>query len=197
LETYLFTAARDDVFPSPAGSGLSCSAVVLSDLLVLSGRGDVGSFSALYDATCGRVHSLVLRQVGADRADGITQQVYVAVWHRAGRYVAAMGHPMAWIISLTGHVLADHRVGDSAGPEDAPACGQTPIVLGSRTVQWGSSVTRTQQDLLTLVYLGGYTVEQAARMVEMGERAARDETREGLDRLQLAGAGGNGAVNSG
>ena len=144
--------------------------VPLAALLSLSAQGDVCAFSRLYDTTSARIYALVLRHVGRERADAVTQQVFVTLWGRAGEYAPSRGNALAWIVSLAFHVAAECPV---------------PVLLDLSHGRPRSrcSLTRQQQDILTLVYLGGLTQEQVADVMLLRRAFVAEMLREGVGRL--------------
>ena len=85
-------------------------------------RGDQRAFEAFYDATLARVFALA-RRICID--PGLTEEVvedaYVQVWRDAGRYDAARGVPLAWLLTITrSRALDALRRRDEAQPVEAP-----------------------------------------------------------------------------
>ena len=158
-----------------SGSGKSNIIVLhvpLGALLSLTAHGDVSAFSRLYDITSARIYALVTRQVGGRRADAVTQQVFVTLWNRAGDYAPSNGNALAWMVSLASHVAATRR---------APAL---LFDLSPDRRYSGCSLTRDQQDILTLVHLGGLTHEQVAGVMHLPEATIARTVREGIGRLK-------------
>ena len=52
----------------------------------LAARGDHAAFERLYNGHAGRVRALARRMVNVDRADELTQQVFVRVWQKLGTF---------------------------------------------------------------------------------------------------------------
>lgn len=99
--------------------------------------GDRAALSHLYGATSAKLFGVTLRVLG-DRpeAEDALQEVYVKVWHNAGRYSANGLSPMTWLITVARNHAVDrlraraarrhdpideaHEVADPApGPEAA------------------------------------------------------------------------------
>ncbi len=152
------------------------SAPSLRELLVRSSEGDTESFERLYDATVSRVYGLVLRRLSSRaEAEQVTQHVYVTLWRQAGAIAATDCHPLAWIVSLAHHEAVQHR------PSSRPALAvseQLQVGVGDQ----GSTVvlSRTQQEILTLVYLGGYSPRQVAELLQLERMAVATALRVGL-----------------
>jgi RNA polymerase sigma-70 factor, ECF subfamily len=81
-----------------------------NDIAYLIGRvslGDRKAFAALYDASAPKLFAVCLR-ILRDRgeAEEALQEIYVKIWQRADRYVAANVNPMAWL----GAVARNHCI---------------------------------------------------------------------------------------
>lgn len=73
----------------------------LQDLIRRVASGDEGAFGALYDASRRRVFGLALRILrDAHAAEEATLEVFAQVWRESGRYDAAQGSVLAWIVTL-------------------------------------------------------------------------------------------------
>ena len=76
--------------------------VPLAALIDLIAAGTDESLRQLYDRTVPVVYSVAARAVrDVDRAELITQQVYLDVWRRAGAFDATAGSVESWLIQLT------------------------------------------------------------------------------------------------
>ncbi|MEX2280885.1 MAG: sigma-70 family RNA polymerase sigma factor [Gemmatimonadota bacterium] len=75
---------------------------------VLAASGDAVAFERLYRRHLGRVYSLVLRMLGADHSDDVTQDVFVRAWQKMGlfRGEAAFG---TWLHRLAINVVLAKR----------------------------------------------------------------------------------------
>jgi RNA polymerase sigma-70 factor, ECF subfamily len=154
------------------------AAAPLRELLARSAEGDTDSFERVYDLTVKRVYGLVLRRL-CDRADAerVTQHVYVTLWRQAGALLAKDCHPLAGIISLAHHEVVQYRsrTGPGATAERAD--------LGEVVQRSTMALSRTQQEILTLVYLGGYTPRQVAELLQLERVTVSTALSTGLRRL--------------
>lgn len=178
----------DGVVPEDPGPCETPVGVLLSSLLVAVAGGDQEAFAQLYDLTKTRIYSLVLRQVGPAEADVVTQQVYVALWRQAATFDPSSGHALAWVVSLAHHQLTiQHRVRLSrAGrPRVSPRrpSGGRPGSTGGAGGSGCCALTSHQQDILTLVYLGGYNHRQVAQLLGVSRPTVTTTVRAGLLRL--------------
>ena len=95
---------------SPTSSTIESahSEVPLADLLFLVAARAKESLQHLYDRTSPQVYSMALTVVrDADRAERITQQVYLDVWWRAAEFDASAGSVESWLTLLTRARLID------------------------------------------------------------------------------------------
>ena len=63
--------------------------------------GDRDAFGALYDATSAKLFGICLRVLSnRAEAEDALQEIYVKVWHNAGRYQVNGLSPMTWLITI-------------------------------------------------------------------------------------------------
>ena len=85
-------------------------------LLVRSGRGDVGAFAELYDYLAPRVFGLVTRLVpDPAAAEAITCEAFVEAWRRSASYDPDRCSATAWVLVVA------HRLALRAARTGAPA----------------------------------------------------------------------------
>lgn len=88
------------------GVGLSVAVATVpredwAELIELTAGGDREAFARLFDATSPYVNGLAVRIVGdASAAEEVVMEVYVQVWQQAGRYDAARGAPLSWMLNI-------------------------------------------------------------------------------------------------
>ena len=95
---------------SPTSSTIESahSDLPLADLLFMIAARAKESLQQLYDRTSPQVYSIALTVVrDADRAERITQQVYLDVWWRAAEFDASAGSVESWLTLLTRARLID------------------------------------------------------------------------------------------
>jgi len=89
--------------------------------ILRAANGDRAAFRALYDATAPKLLGVCLR-VLHDRAEAedVLQEIYVKIWHNAGRYSANGLSPMTWLITIARNSAVDRlRKRRRAGASDA------------------------------------------------------------------------------
>jgi len=108
----------------------------IEDHILRAAQGDRAAFKALYEATSAKLFGIALRVLN-DRAEAedVLQDIYVRVWHNAGRYNVNGLSPMTWLITIArnsaidrlrkrrraepSEVLDDRLADGGAGPEAA------------------------------------------------------------------------------
>lgn len=77
----------------------------------LIGQVDLGNreaFSALYDATSGKLYAVCARVLGqGPGAEDAMHDVYIKVWRHAGRYQVTGHSPMTWLITIARNTAID------------------------------------------------------------------------------------------
>lgn len=64
-------------------------------------QGERSALEKVYQMTSGKLFATIVRVVrGRERAEDLLQEVYVKVWHRAGRYDPAKGSPISWLCTV-------------------------------------------------------------------------------------------------
>ena len=107
----------------------------IEDLILRVAQGNRAAFQTLYDATSAKLFGIALR-VLKDRteAEEALQEVYVKIWHNAGRYEVNGLSPMTWLITLARNTAVDRlrKLRRSGDPADRRACGRSRHRAGGR-----------------------------------------------------------------
>jgi RNA polymerase sigma-70 factor, ECF subfamily len=93
--------------------------------------GDAEAFERLYRAHVGRVYALAVRLVDADRAEDLTQEVFIRAWNKLGTFrgEARFGtwlHRLAVNLILSRRGTMKTRDGRRAGGDDVVALAASP-----------------------------------------------------------------------
>lgn len=99
----------------------------LADLLARVALRDTGAMRQLYDGTASRLFGVILR-IQPDRAaaEDVLQETFFAVWQQAQLYRASLGHPWAWLLTLTRNKAIDSLRGTRPTVSIDNAPGATP-----------------------------------------------------------------------
>jgi RNA polymerase sigma-70 factor (ECF subfamily) len=92
----------------------------VADLIVKCAAADRAAFRDLYHATSGKLFGTLLRILGErGQAEDALQEVYTRVWLRAGRFDAAKGRGMTWLIAIARNLAIDRlRARPEASSDD-------------------------------------------------------------------------------
>lgn len=83
--------------------------------------GDRAAFRSLYGATSAKLHGLLIRILRDEaEAEDVLQDVYVKIWHNAGRYAANGLSPMTWLITIARNAGIDRLRARPRAAADAP-----------------------------------------------------------------------------
>ena len=161
-------------------------------------RQDEGALAALYDATAARVYALAARlSVNAAMAEEVVADVYLQVWRQAGRYDAARGKVLTWLLTLArSRALDARRRADPAIPHAEPETlveapgGGDPVDLLSATEE-GSRVRRAleslkpnERQLLALAFFRGMTHQEIAAHTRQPLGTVKTVLRRALQQLR-------------
>jgi RNA polymerase sigma-70 factor (ECF subfamily) len=73
----------------------------LGELLARTALSDQQAFAELYRSTSAHLYGVAVRMLReASAAEEVLQEAYVAIWHRAGTYVAAKSQPLTWLTAI-------------------------------------------------------------------------------------------------
>ena len=162
-------------------------------LLLAVGGQDPEAFRQLYDRYAGRLLAYV-QAMGRGRlaADDLVQEVFVALWRKAGQYRPALGTPEAWIFTITRNKVLD--IWRSRSPvEDKGELDLETLMDGTATPD-PTLVATVRKALLglpadlrgplVLAYFGGYTYEEAARHLGVPVGTLKSRIRLALGQLK-------------
>lgn len=179
------------------------SAQLANELLAIA-RGDQRAFERFYDATLPRVFG-VARRICIDHAlaEEVAEDVYVQVWRDAGRFDAARGAAVAWLLMMTrSRALDALRRADPAASVAEPAAlideqgatDQDPLdlldTLRRDSAVHGALATLPARDrqMVALSFLRGLTHAEIAAAMQLPLGTVKTTIRRalGLLRAQLS-----------
>lgn len=183
---------------------------LLAGLLARMAAADAAALGEFYDATLGKVYGLALRITGrADAAEDVAAEVYHQAWRQAGRYDAARGRPLTWLLTLAhSRALDSLRRRDEAEshpepeilaePEVDPRAGPLDLLLG---VERDSAVyaalqraSPIQRQLLALAFYRDLSHQEIADHTSLPLGTVKTHLRKGLSALHAALSGGKEAL---
>jgi RNA polymerase sigma-70 factor (ECF subfamily) len=167
-------------------------------LLLAIGRQDREAFQHLYDRYAGRLLAYVQAMGrGCLTAEDVVQEIFVAVWHKAGQYRVELGTPEAWIFTITRNKVFDiwrtRPPVEGKDARDMEAFMDTtehPDAVLVVTVRKAlASLPEDQRRPLVLAYFGGFTYEEAAHRLAVPVGTLKSRIRAALGQLKtLLGA---------
>lgn len=164
-------------------------------LLERIAKGEKGAFRAFYDRFSGRV-AASMRRITADKAtsEELVQEVFLAVWLKAGTYRAELGQPEAWLAGISRNKAFDHlrrlqRVGTALGIEiermpDVSDEARTDLALALDKAC--RSLNDEQRRAVDLVYGTGFTFREAARHLGVPTGTLKSRVHTALEILRGA-----------
>lgn len=163
-------------------------------LLAATASGDFQAFQAFYERHAGRVLAYARRICrDATLAEDVTQEVFTAVWTKAGTFRPDRGGAHAWLYTLTRNKLVDHwrklgRDCDMEGIDDlvipSPVSGDRDLRLTLR--QALARVPSEQRQAIETAYFGGLTYEETASRLDLPLGTLKSRIRVGLRALKAA-----------
>jgi RNA polymerase sigma-70 factor (ECF subfamily) len=163
-------------------------------LLAAIARGDLEAFQQLYRRYSGRVLSYARRICrDAPLAEDVTQEVFTAVWTRAGTYRPDRGSAPAWLLTLTRNKLVDHWRRSGRGAEmtvldDLQALARNPEDGDLRLTleQALAHASPEQRQAIRMAYCNGLTYEEAAARLALPLGTLKSRIRVGLRAMREA-----------
>lgn len=161
-------------------------------LLARVAQGDVDAFQIFYQRHAGRVLAYA-RQIGRDDsiAEDIVQEVFTAVWTRAGTFRPDRGDAAGWLYVLLRNKLVDHwrRHGGRHGeelPEDAALAAAVQDGSDARLIvrQALSRVDPGPREAIEMAYFGGLTYEETAGQLNLPVGTLKSRIRKGLQAMR-------------
>jgi RNA polymerase sigma-70 factor (ECF subfamily) len=155
----------------------------------------------LHERYAGKIANLAAKSLGRDSAEEIVQDVFVAVWRKAGTFDPARGTFRSWVFRIAHHLIlnelrrrsrrprfkADHNgthlaalVEPSPGPSEA-AWGEHRGTLVRDAVE---SLPPLQRQALRLAFLDELTHEEVASSLNLPLGTAKGRIRSGLQTLR-------------
>jgi RNA polymerase sigma-70 factor (ECF subfamily) len=173
----------------------------LGQLLELVATGHRDSFTALYDATAGRVYGLtrtVLRNNFL--AEEVTQDVFLEIWQCAARFDRNRGTALSWIMMLARSravdkvrhhqavFVRDHRDAvrsyqpEIDGVVEAVLVGQDRAQLRQALI----GITHRQKEAIVLTFFAGHSYPEASSILGIPLSTLKTRVRDGLINLRTA-----------
>jgi RNA polymerase sigma-70 factor (ECF subfamily) len=170
-----------------------------ADLLARTAAGEIAAFQTFHQRHAGRVLSYARKIARApDLAEDITQEVFLAVWRKAGTYRPDRGDVLGWLYTLTRNKVMDawrrpeHRAGHAPLPGDAehaePAAPRRPAGrTGEMRILFSQALGRLkpeQREAIQLAYFEDLTYEETAGTLDLPVGTLKSRIRAALRALR-------------
>ena len=165
----------------------------LSDVLSRVALGDRAAFRRLYDATSGKLYAVCLRVMrNKFDAEDVLQDVYVKIWHNAGKFQVSGASPISWLAAIARNQAIDRlraRRPDTLDIEDAfeiADSGPNPEVAlmatgdTSRLNQCLNELRPDRARAVRSAYLDGYSYKELAELHDLPLNTVRTWLRRSL-----------------
>ena len=151
------------------------------------------AFHAFHERHAGRVLAYARRLSGdSDLAQEVVQEVFIAVWKRAGSYRPELGTPLGWLYTITRNKLVDQwrartpmvamDGGDLDKMFEAPIQSNTELVMSLD--QAFHALSADQRRAVKMAYFGGLTYEETAKALALPIGTLKSRIRSGLSALR-------------
>jgi RNA polymerase sigma-70 factor (ECF subfamily) len=171
-----------------------------ADLAVAIGRWNEAALAEAYRRYGGTVQGLARRILGpGGRADDVTQDVFVELWHRPERFDPRRGSLRAFLVTIAHGRAVDllrserartRRELRSTG-DDAAAISGIEEQIWNRAISTQlkdavGSLPEAERRAIELAYFGGHTYREVAALVGQPEGTVKSRIRAGLRHLRAA-----------
>jgi len=176
-----------------------------ADAVALAAQGDGLGVTALYDRHARALYLLALRIVQIDaEAEDVVQEVFAQVCRQAGRYDAARGTVLAWLLTITRTRAIDHvrarrrrggdewrRVSEAAAANlAAPGVNQEVQTLTAEEIQRVrralGELSAEQRRAIELAYYEGLSQSEIAEQLAEPLGTVKSRIRTAMQRLRGA-----------
>jgi RNA polymerase sigma-70 factor, ECF subfamily len=167
------------------------------ELLQRIADGERAAFSALYDATSGKLFAVCLTVLTSRaEAEEALQETYLKVWRRAGSYDADRASAMSWLIAIARNAAIDIARRRKGVPVDLDAAaeleddGPSPETAANaagearRLHDCLGELEGEQARIIKRAYMGGLSYSQVAEAAGKPLGTVKSLIRRGLQKLR-------------
>ncbi|MDG5487209.1 sigma-70 family RNA polymerase sigma factor [Sphingomonas sp. FW199] len=162
------------------------------------GAGDRAALREVYDRTVSKLFGICLRICGErEAAEDVVQDVFVKVWHSAGRFDPSRASPITWLATIARNTAIDRvrstrtrvLLPETAAANIADAAPLAPdrIVeaqMSSRIHACLDELDERSRDLIRTAYFDGVTYAALAERTDTPLGTVKSLVRRGLMRLR-------------
>ncbi len=161
-------------------------------------RGDSTAFASLYDELGSSVFGVARRVVrDPNRAEDVTQEVFLEVWRKAPSFDDARGSAKTWILTIAHRRAVDavrrnesQKKYDGRAVVDEVQHTPEPVETVIRDEEHSQvrdclqTLTELQMESVRLAYFNGYTYSEVAALLDKPLPTIKTRMRDGLIRLR-------------
>ncbi|MGN6674976.1 MAG: RNA polymerase sigma factor [Thermomicrobiales bacterium] len=174
------------------------------DYVRLVAQGEEEALRVLYERYAGLVFSLAAHKLGAGPAEELVQDVFLALWHKAGTFDPARGAFKHWFLRLAHRRIIDQwRASQTRGARQAQLTSLDELVLEQparealpeeqqiqREQGWAAAqalltLPAEQRQVLLLGYVNGLSQTEMAAQLGIPLGTVKKRVRLGLGKLRL------------
>ena len=184
-----------------AGDGLSSIKARRAELAAALGRagdGDKDALGQVYSLTAHKLFGVILHIVrDREQAEDVLQDVYLKVWHRAGRFAPERGSPITWLCAIARNAAIDwvrkHGRGTEVGVDVLPevsddAPGVEDMLCGEedreRLLLCLEGLQEDHRRSIRLAFFRGFTYSELAATIGVPLGTLKSWIRRGLASLK-------------
>ena len=161
----------------------------------LSG-GDREALAEMYRRWSPLVHTIALRSLGTrEDAEDVVQQVFVAAWRGRATLRPDRGSPVAWLVGITKHRIADVRTHRYRSHRNLQALASEAVTEASAAdeSEWAERLLLVHElermgdpraTVLRMAFLEDRTQDEIARALDMPLGTVKSHVRRGLTELR-------------
>lgn len=188
--------------PDPGGDDPDTEAIVRS-------RRDPAAFAEIFHRHFAAIHGYVARRLGADAADDIAAEVFLAAFRRRGRFDPARGTVRPWLFGIATRLIGTHRRAEGRryralartpadrfedGHEDLVAARVTAGGAGEDLAGALARLPRGDRDVLLLVALADLSYEEVGQALGLKTGTVASRLHRARRRLRESLGGTNPAL---
>lgn len=166
---------------------------VVGDAESAFARGDDDALRRAYDEHGSLVYTFCARALGPERANDVTQEVFLSAWKARDRFDPAKGNLAAWLTGIAKNriidaIRAEKRHSDRRAPEttddlptepEADALGDKMLVADALR-----TLPERPRKILALHYFEDLTHPQIAERTQLPLGTVKSDIRRGLERIR-------------
>ncbi len=165
---------------------------------------DTAALGKIYDIYAGRVFAILLRSVESGLAEELLQDIFLALWQKAGLYDSTRGNFNAWFFTLVRHRLYDalprynkiRQITPFSTPSLEPKIAGLPVsepgpeeealtfFRNSEIKGVLAGLPPEQREVIIQTFFGGLTQKELADRLNLPLSTIKGRSRLGLQKLR-------------